>query len=294
MIYPKTAFALPSVDGIKMDWVIPPSESRRMEKWVFDSTTTAHFRFDVDPRGAPWFVDGHDRLLLDFLVMEGNIIPMRTESRFDDGVFLDGGVHPFCAGRRLAFLHVEDKGQRTLENGLVQVQFKPFLNLPDGDCRLFSGGQRTIYVVLHKGAGGGDDIFLLRSDPRRPRKLEKILSASEPITALAGDGDKTYYAAGREIYELSRGETKAKPFYSADEPVTGLAYSAAAGVFYATTSHVGFASPAFQMNFLTSPDPEIALRGDAVYVRLSQKLAVLKISGARKFKSLARAGKAAP
>lgn len=276
-VFPKTAFALPLVDGIKMDWVIPPSLSQLKGK-----AKAAVLRFDVDPAGHPWFVGGPDRVLMS--PAEDHII--RTAGRFNDSVFLDGGAQLVCTERYLAVPITGDQEHRKLEDGLLQVELKAFLKLDHAGCRLFSGGENLLYIVLHDEKTGKDEVSTLRSGGGVPAKVEKILSVSERITALAGDGDKTYFAMGRWIFELSHGETKAKPFLSLKEPATSLGYSVRTGVFYATKSNVGFVSPNFEMTFLTSPDPEIALRGDDIFVRLSRTLAVLKISGASKFKTL--------
>ena len=284
-VFPKTAFALPLVDGVKMDWVFPPSQSKLQGK-----AKDMHFRFDVDPDGNPWFIAGADR----FLMSPTLDLAVRTPGKFDDAVFIDGGAHLVCTDRYLAVPHAEeDKEQRKFENGTLQIRLDAFLKLEHADCRLFSGGKNLLYIVQHDDKTGKDEVSTLRSGGGVPAKAEKILSSSERITALAGDGDKTYFAMGGWIMELSHGETKAKPFYRPEEPATSLGYSASTGLFYATKAHAGFASPSFQMTFLTSPDPEIALRGDAVYVRLSRTLAVLKVTGASKFKTLNWAGGAA-
>jgi hypothetical protein len=276
-VFPKTAFALPMVDGIKMDWVIPPSAGQFHGK-----AKSARLRFDVSPDGHPWFVGGAERVLMS----PNEELLVRTPGPFDDAVFLDGGAHLACTDRYLAVPHAEEKEHSKFENGVLQVQLQAILKLEHRDCRLFTGGKSLLYIVQHNDESGKDEVSTLRSGGGAPAKAEKILSTSECITALAGDGEKTYFAMGKWIMELSRGDSKAKRFYAPDEPATGLAYSTAAGVFYATKAHVGFAGPNFQMNFLTSPDPEIALRDDAVYVRLSGTLAVLKVSGAGKFKTL--------
>lgn len=267
-----------------MDWVIPPSQGQ-----LHGKAKTARLRFDVSPDGHPWFVDGVDRVLMS----PTEELLVRTPGPFDDSVFLDGGAHLVCTDHYLAIPHADDKEHRKTENGVLQIQLQAFLKLDHGDCRLFSGGKNLLYIVQHNKTTGKDEVSTLRSGSGEKAKAEKILSTNERITALAGDGEKTYFAMGKWIMELTRGDSKARIFYTPDEPATGLAYSPETGVFYATKAHAGFAGRDFQMNFLTSPDPEIALRGDDVYIRLSGTLAVLKVSGAGRFKTLTWTDKSA-
>ncbi|HEX4046973.1 MAG TPA: hypothetical protein VH309_04025, partial [Elusimicrobiota bacterium] len=232
--FPKTAFSLPLVDGIKMDWVLPPSLSQLKGK-----AKTAHLRFDADPAGHPWFADGADRVLMS---PKEDII-IRTAARFDDSVFLDGGAQLVCTDRYLAIPSAGDKEHRKLENGLLQVDLRAFLKLDHPGCRLFSGGKDLLYIVVHNEETGKDEVSTLRSGDGAPARAEKILSSSERITALAGDGDKTYFVLGKWIMELPRGASKAKPIFAPKDTPTSLAYSKRDGLFYATKSEMGFWSP---------------------------------------------------
>ncbi len=274
-LFPKTAFSLPQVKGMRLDWVLPPIDQPEKAR-----EATAESGFAVDPHGNPWFGNGPRRL---FLSPKQDLV-FRTMGQFQSFAFAGGTDLVACDDDYLVSPTLPDKPK--YENGAPLMDMVGMVKLDHGDCRLFPAGPHGLYLVLRDG-DGRDVITLIVSRRGSRAKFRRFLRVAGPgITALSGDGDRTYYAEGKSIYEFKMGAKKPVLFFDAPDEVRSLAYSARTGLFYATTKVVGFASRKFQMELITSPDPQIALRGPDLFIRLSRTLAVLKLSAADQIKYL--------
>ena len=243
-------------------------------------------RLNVDSKGNPWFSDGPRR----FLLSPKQDLLYRTMGRFQDLAFVDGKDMIACDRKYLVSPQLSEDRSK-MEHGVPVMDFIAMMKLDHGDCRLFDAGPDKFYVVLRDGAKSRDEVTLVTVGDEKPR-IRKFLRVAGPrLVAVAGDGDVTYYAEGKSIYEFKAGDDAPTRYFEASAPVKSLAYSESAGLFYATTQNVGFVSATFQMTLISSPDPQIALRGSDLYVRLGKSLAVLKISGADQLKTLAWADK---
>jgi hypothetical protein len=272
-IFPHTVLALPAVKGIGVKWVLHPVRKDTAK------TAESRLRFDVDRDGKPWFGDGAKRLLLN---PAGNEAVL-SSARFDDFAFLENGARVLCTDGYLGELRVPKTIDKR-ERGLPVFDFVGRVRLPHGSCRLQSAGPGGIYLIWHDEKSGRDELSLLKSGNGKMSAV-KLYSVDSRIEAVAGDGSETFVGVKNLILELPAEGEKSRPYFSLKERVTGLAYSAKTGLFYTTRKAVGFVSPGFQMEPLISPNPEIALRGDKLYIRLSRTLGVLRIDGADLFKN---------
>lgn len=269
--FPHTAFALPVADGIKVSWVLKP-----LEKDGVASKDEQKMRFDVDGRGKPWFGDGARRLLTSPMDDEAAL----SSTPFADFTFTSDGARVVCTDEYMGELKVPEKPRQ--ERGVPVLQFWGRVKMSHAGCRLAPGGPGGVYVVWHNEKTGNDEVSVVKVEDGQMHAI-KLFGIDTRIAAVAGDGDTTYVAAKNWIIRLPPDGGKDQLWFNAHRPVTGLAYSPEAGLFYATPDAVGFASPDFQTEMVKSPDPQIAIRGDKLYVRLGKTLGVVAISGIRKF-----------
>lgn len=270
--FPHTAIAIPDAKGIGVEWVTRPSEKDGVA-----TSEEARMRFDVDARGRPWFGDGGRRLLVspkdDAAVLAG--------ADFKDFLFTAEGARVLCSDQYMGELKERADGKK--EKGVPVMDFYGRVRLPHGGCRLFRGGPGDIYVVMHN-EKGRDEVSIMRSRNGKLR-VTNLFSIDAPIAAVTGEGDETFIGVKNWILEI-RGNRKSEDYFETKGPVTGLSYSHKAGLFYSTEKSVGFVSPEFQLVFLESPNPEISLRGDELYIRLGRTLGVIGVTGVHRFHML--------
>ena len=270
---PRAVFALPLHPAISMEWVLKPLDGKTQ-----DSLSRHRFRLAIDGAGNPWFADGANRLLVNPLNDHSVLAP----ERFSDFVWMEGGDPVLCTKKTLGLLKVPSAPPNKQES-LRTAPFFPALPLSHTDCRLFSGGSDALYVIEHDPAENKDEIMLL-SGAKGAQAAEKLVAAAFHVEAVAGDGMTTFVGAKHWIYKLSSDSKEPQRYFDAKNDVTGLAYSKETGLFYTTRSGVGFVDSKFQLEFIKSTDPEIVLRGTDLYIRLSKNFAVVKITGADRFK----------
>ena len=114
----------------------------------------------------------------------------------------------------------------------------------------------------------------------------EIFSVKKTITAVAGNGNKTYIAMGRMVVELNGATGAVKGFFvHPSEDITGLAYAGMTGLFYTTASCAGYAGANGCMDFIKLPQPRILMRKNSLYVFIPDDYGVLKISNAGDMKN---------
>ena len=283
--FPHTALFLPVAKGLHADWVLKP-----IEKNGVATKKEERLRFDVDADGKPWFGDGSRRLLVD--PVDGSAV--LSNVRFADFVFTAGGARVICTDEYLGELK-PPPGEPRKEKGLPVLPFWGRVRLPHPGCRLYPAGPDGVYIVWHNEKTGRDDLSLLQKGDGSMHAT-KLFDIDAQITAVAGDGRTTFIGVKDWILRLAPGAEKYQLYFMPKRPVTGLAYSRRAGLFYATPDAVGFVSPGFQIEPLKSPHPQIVLRGDALYIRMARTLGVIRIDGVDRLKDLRwpQAAKAAP
>lgn len=270
--------ALPSVPEVKAEWVLPPETEA--------GTNNEPLRFDVDRKGQLWL--GYKNKTLFNPAFKAEI---EVDQPYSDFGWMDGGDFLLCTDSALGYL---EKNEAKNESGDTPVlSFKPVINLPYRNFRIFPGVGENLYLV-GKNPQGSHEIYLLQSGQRKEGVMSKLFAVEAEITAVAGDGDRTYVAIGNKLLKL-KGETAEPLFAYPNEPILGLAFSPEAGLFYATDHAVGLVvGPGELFGFLkvesdgfsSSENAQkngIRLRGNTLYVYLERTKAALKIEGADQF-----------
>ena len=106
--------------------------------------------------------------------------------------------------------------------------------LPGRGMRLARADAGHCYVYGGPSGHQNRDILLLGAEGG----VRNLLRAPQPVTAVAGDGNRTFAAAGLVVYCLLPGEEPRAVFRERAD-ITDLAYAPPAGVFYRTADGVG-------------------------------------------------------
>lgn len=201
-------------------------------------------------------------ITLDWLKLE------LSSASADAVVELEDGTKLACTASELGAI-IQEKGKPV---------FLPLAPLDAGGCRLFAGAGATAYMISRSPADGRHELYVMRVLPAGP-KITKLVASDDFIAAAAGDGQETYFAVGAWIARVGPGMDKPEIYFKADATITGLAYSPAAGLFYATAKGVARLGKGYQGMLLAAPRPQPSVRGDALYVRLAGGSDMLRVSG---------------
>ena len=135
-------------------------------------------------------------------------------------------------------------------------------------------------------AAEGEDIIPGRAENEEysgtavPEFIPVYVSA-ERVTAVSGNGEKTFVAHGQLVLLITEGASWPQVYYEhPTDIIMGLDYSEEAGLFYATNYSVGLMSEGKALEFMRAPSPRIFLKGDSLYVMLSEQAAVLQVEKA--------------
>lgn len=256
---------LPQGSGIAARVVVPPAGSAALEK-----TGWSDVRFALGPGDAVWFShDGEEAANF----TKGYRLRVRPD--FDDMAGAEGAAPLFVSGGDLGYLALD---------GPAQASFQPITPLPVTDARLFAGDGGTLYVV-GRGRKAAWEAWVLAPG----KGFLKVLSSTERISAAAGDGRTSYAAIGRLVGRVDAGGGGlVGVFLHPKEEVVGLAYSSAAGLFYATASGAGAAGADGSVEFLRAPRAQLVARGPDLFVFLPDSLTVLRLEKAGALRSYAR------
>jgi hypothetical protein len=280
---PGAFILLPEKTKLKFEWALAPVENKQAE-----SAGDINARFSVDGVGNPWLSRDND-MLAD---MAGGFV-LRTATQFKGFTFLDSGMIYLTDGKYLDFMAEPDK-KSAVKGVIIDVRLQPLAALPAPECAIFPGEGNILYLTGHDGHSGTDSVYTFGGKGSVVKTggkgsalcYREIFSAKKPITAVAGDGNKTYIAMGRMVVELTQGPDAVKGFFvHPSEDITGLAYSAKAGLFYSTASCVGYAGANGCIDFIRLAQPAILMRKNSLYVFVPGDFGVLKISNAEDMKT---------
>lgn len=269
---PEVFFLLPAGSSVAVRVAVPPAEDAVLARLGWSDA-----RFSVGPGGSVWFFhDGEEA------VSFSSGRRLRLDRPFQDAAALPGGGLLFVAEDDLGFA-VESEGLSARASA-----FQPFARLPVEDARLFPGDRGVLYVAGTGRRSGRREVWALGPEPpaggrtRGPvRTLRKVLSTTEKVSAVAGDGRDCFVAIGRMVARVDESKGGLSPvFLHPSEEVSGLGYSAAAGLFYATVSGAGALGSEGSAEFLRAPAPALLARGPDLFVFLRDSLAVLRVEGA--------------
>ena len=256
---------LPQGSGVAARVVVPPAGPAALEK-----TGWSDVRFALGPGDAVWFShDGEEAANF----TKG--YRLRARAPFDDMAGVEGVAPLFAAGGDLGFLAVDAP---------ASAAFQPIAALPVKDARLFPGDAGTLYAVGRGEAGGWEAWVLVPG-----KGFRKVLASTERISAAAGDGVTSYAAVGRLVGRVDgAGRAFKGVFLHPKEEVSGLAYSAAAGLFYAVASGAGAIGAEGSVEFLRAPRAQLVARGPDLFVFLPDSLTVFRLENAGALRSYAR------
>lgn len=274
---PGTEVALPIKAGLSLRWTLPPIDETIRKRVKRDT-----LRFGVDGKGQPWF--GHD---LKTLMNPGKGFLLIVSEPYEDFAWLEDGELVLHANNALGFLTKSDKLERA-DNGLPIAKFQPALTLPYPNFRLFPGQKNTLYLVGRNPKGKNYEVYILQpGEGAGSGVMRKLFSTPRKITSVAGDGDGVYIALDRMILKLPPNAREAKGvFLHPKNAITGLAFSKKSGLFYATDSGIGFIGPRGSFEFMKTPESQIRLRDNTLFVLLGKVLGVVRIEEVSTFKNV--------
>ncbi len=294
-LLPEVEILLPENSPVKVHWILPPVDRAVLELHLHDRW------FSVDAEGFPWIgLDG--RLLIN---------PVKNYSAFFPEYFtgfthLDNGALIIATDEDFGFIPAARKVDYDPDTGYPVLGYQPLAWLPgevDGSAeemvsRTMYRGENCLYFVVRKTVPGEEyrekyEVFCfkpgpgLKADQRDPDSSSAfpafvpVYTSDETITAVTGDGEKTFIAHGQLVLLVTAGSSEPEIFY--DHPVDvilALDYTTEAGLFYATNYSVGLMSKGAALEFMRVPYPRIFLRGNSLYVMLSEQIAVLQVDNA--------------
>ncbi|TSA08591.1 MAG: hypothetical protein D4R73_08290 [Deltaproteobacteria bacterium] len=283
------SIALPASSHITVRLIVPPPDEKSRGKMAWTDVA-----FAVGPGDVVWF--GHDG---DTVINFSRGYLFRTDRTFTDIAVLTGGALLISGRTDLGF--VPAVGLSAADGKVATVSVQPIFLLPVNDCRLSAGEKGALYLSGTGRESGKEEVHLVRPEPAVPgrdarmvvRTIRKIYVSTEKVSAVAGDGDETVIATGRLVFKVTAGRDALEPmFLHPREEITGLAFSRAHGLFYATPSGVGYAGPNGKVEFIKAPNVSIRIAGGALYVFLRNSLAVVKVEGIDAFRALPLSGSA--
>ncbi len=255
-------------NGAQVDWVLPHRTTRAAST---PSGGGAADRLLVDDEGLPWIAASGLLLHLE----KGGVVS--ADRPLDDLVWIDDGRILAASKGELGFV-TRSKGPK------ASLAFQPKTKIPAGELRLFSARGPFAYLRIRRPTD--DQLFLYDAAAGR---IKPLVQSRKRITAVTGDGNRTFAAIDGTVHEIRAPKAIPEPGES-DTPtstkyakglleVTGLELVPGVGLFYTTPIRVGFLGRGWQSDMLLTRRPEIAARGDALFVRFGPGGGIARIRG---------------
>jgi len=273
---PNTVIVLPVKKGIRLRWVVPPLDIKEAQELNWKNLA-----FGVDEKENPWV--GHDRR---FLINSLQNTVFTVDQPYENVVWTENNGIILSTQRQMGYLDVPAK-TISAQDGSPTMNFKAGVELPYPGMRMRAAWNNTVYFWGQKIKTSRYEVFLIQSDGEKP-KIRNLISEPHPVTAVSGDGQKTYIAMGPTVVLLEGNKSPQGYFKHPDEDILELELYQGAGLFYATKSEVGFIGRKQWFNFLKTPEPHIQLRNKKLYILVSNSLGVLRIEGADLFDGVER------
>ncbi|MCX8161350.1 MAG: hypothetical protein N3G18_10565 [Candidatus Saccharicenans sp.] len=294
-LLPGMEILLPENSPVKVNWILPPVDRAALEIHLHDRW------FSVDAEGFPWIgLDG--RLLINPIKNYSAFLP----EFFTNFTHLNNGALVIATDEDFGFIPAGQEIDYDPDTGYPVLGYQPLARLPgkvgQAEDEMVSQamyrGENCLYFLVRKTFPGEDyreknEVFCFK--PGAGQKADgisqdsgsvfpsfvSIYTSDEPITAVAGDGDKTFIAHGQMVLLVSSGSSEPEVFYVHPvDTIQALDYSQEAGLFYATDYSVGLMSKGAALEFLKVPSPRIFLRDNSLYVMLSEQAAVIQVENA--------------
>lgn len=282
---------LPENSPIKINWILPPVDKTILENHLHERW------FSVDADGFPWIgLDG--RLLIN---------PVKNYSAtlsefYASFTHLRNGALIVATDEDFGFIAAEKETEYDPDTGYPILSYQPIAWLPGiidqpGEeivSRTMFRGDNCLYFLVTKTLPGEEyqeknEVFCFRPAPAQGTSgtdfalppFDHIYTSNEKITAVSGDGEKTFVAHGQTVILITPESNEPIIFYKhPTNEVVALDYTKEAGLFYATSEAVGVMSEGAALEFMKVPSPKIFLQGNSLYVMLSEKAAVIRVENA--------------
>lgn len=254
---------LPANGKVQAAWVAPPLAT--------DEVAAARLtgqRFRLDRHAATWMLHGKKTITdLD----SGHSFSLTRP--INDFIWLDNGAL-FLAGETAIGIIPPLTADKAAAPEVPLVPFQPVVNLPAQQCMLATDGKDIIFAYGYDPQIKGYALFELLKGFSGWRKL---FVAADKIADVCVDGQTLYIAAGRTVYRLRPDDNKAAVIFAHPlDNITGLACGTGCGPFYATARGIGAANG---LEFVKSNWTQVAVRGDALYLFMTESLGVLRLDG---------------
>lgn len=286
-VFVSLAQAEPAMDSkfLPKDTYLIPFSSEVTPNWVLDKTPKGGCRLILDVKAVPWLTC-RERFLL--APQYGRMF--RLDKPISDVAWLDDGFIFAGSRGKLAVIPVIQALERKPAQAVEPLRLK-FLGLVRlEDMKLAIADGNSLYVYGRDPETGSTKIFIVRSGDKW--SVAPLTATKEKVTAVAGDGKRTFVAIGRRVLQFIPAKTAgAEPqaqtiFVHPDSVITGLDYSLKLGLFYVTAEGVGFIGESYYFELLSSPHTQIRLAGSSLFIMLSQERGVLRLDGMNVFKEL--------
>ncbi|MGB9907019.1 MAG: hypothetical protein ACPLRR_06510 [Candidatus Saccharicenans sp.] len=288
-LLPEVEILLPENSPVKVNWILPPVDRAALEMHLNDRW------FSVDGQGFPWIgLDG--RLLIN---------PIKNYSAFFPEYFtsfthLDNGALIIATDEDFGFIPADQELDYDPDTGYPILGYQPLAWLPgevDGSgeeivSRTLYRGEGCLYFMVRKAVPGQEyrekyEVYCLtpgsvsgsgQSSGAAFPVFVPVYTSDESITAVTGNGERTFIAHGQMVLLVTSGSPQPEVFYDHPvDPILALDYTTEAGLFYATNYSVGLMSKGAALELMRVPYPRIFLRGSSLYVMLSEQAAVLQV-----------------
>ncbi len=281
---------LPENSPVRVNWVLPPVERTVVESRGYERC------FSVDAEGFPWVGPG-GRLIIN---PAKNYFGVLSEY-YSSFTHLENGALIVAGEEDFGFIAAQDELKYDEETGYPLLVYQPIAPLPGAEgpgetvvSRIMRRGENCLYFVVRKSLEQEEyaekyEVFCLAPGTLNKEENQAgifpgfvlIYESEAPVTAVSGDGESTFVAHGQLVQKLGEGESTPAVYYRhPTDLIMELDYSREAGLFYATNYSVGLMSEGKALEFMRAPSPRIFLRGDSLYVMLSEQAAVLQVKKA--------------
>lgn len=291
---PDTRFFLPhNPKDIDIYWVFPPNKKITA---LIGEKKIKRIKFEIDNVGNPIF--GADNY--SFLSSKWNYVPYILAGYHDfiwsDDIFKGKGLLTITEFKKQPVISRPVMLTKNIKkNELSSLSLKILNGLQDGIWSIFKGD--NAYYFLNKAGDEQKVYFAYKSNNEDGFDFKYIYHYSDDdlITSVTGDESVIYVARNNEkggfITKLPWNKKKKKCDYDKSNIVFGkldvieaIAYSKEAGMFYATDKAVGYIGNRNAIEFLETPNAQIKIQNNNLYIYLGNVCGVIKISDINNFK----------
>jgi hypothetical protein len=264
---PRATAAEPGLGTVLVD----PTNAISQE-WVVAAGQGRGCRLAVDPSGRPW-LGCRER----FIAAPNYAALFAAERPFNQLVWTDNGELLAASEDRLGVYGIAEAAKTW--TSVSRVKFHTLRRSEGMTVRVFPGADKNAYAVF-EGAGASEVLLLTRrGDDWSARTLIK---AKGSVSAVAGDGTRTFVAMGRKILgfaTLPDGSLDPQPLWMhPQDDIVSLVWGPRAGLIYTTKSAVGFLGSRYRFEFMRARSPQVVLGARALYV-MPEDGGVLKLEG---------------